>query len=98
VGGWSKKISTESEAHNRPKYPTPGDLFNGWKPGDGMSEGRDHGHNLSGQTEDGPPSKSGVLNVVDTLEQTPWHTTLGKRPGFLLEVEGNTIILNAKLI
>jgi len=71
VRGWSKNVSTESETHCRPKYPTPGDLFNGWKPDDGMSERRDHGHDASGQTEDGPPSKSGVLNVVDILEQTP---------------------------
>jgi hypothetical protein len=66
---------TEGEAHCCPKQPTPGDLFNGWKSDDGMSVGRDHGHNVSGQTEDGPPSNKGVLNVVDTLEQTPWHTT-----------------------
>jgi len=44
-------------------------------PNDGMNERRGHGYNVSGQTEDGPPSKRGVLNVVDTLEQRPWHET-----------------------
>ena len=36
-----------------------------------MSESRGHGLNKSGHTEDGPPSKRGVLNVVATLEQRP---------------------------
>jgi hypothetical protein len=40
-----------------------------------MNVGRNHGHNVSGQTEDGPPSNKGVLNDIDTPEQTPWHTT-----------------------
>ena len=41
-----------------------------------MSNECDHGLDTSGQTEDGPPSKRGVLNVVATLEQRPWHATL----------------------
>ena len=40
-----------------------------------MSARRDHGYNISGQTEEGPPIKNGVLNVIATLQQTPWHTT-----------------------
>ena len=62
-----------------------------------MSALRDHGYNISGQTEDGPPIKNGVLNVVAILEQTPWHTTR-LVACFLLQSEGNTMMLNAKLI
>jgi hypothetical protein len=45
----------------------------------------DHGLNICGQTEEGPPSKRGVLNVVATLEQRPWHTTLSVTEYLVLE-------------
>ena len=63
-----------------------------------MSARRDHGYNMSGQTEEGPPIKNGVLNVIATLQQTPWHTTRLVAYFFLLQSEGNTMMLNAKLI